>query len=51
MEERVLEFTNHEGSKTLKIDVPSPCSPKQWGMNADERSLGIGFAELRIEPE
>ena len=48
--ERVLEFSNPKGSKIIKIDVPSPCSPKELGLSADERTLGIGLAELRIEP-
>jgi hypothetical protein len=49
-EERVLEFSNPERSKIMKIDVPSPCSPKDLGRSDDKRSLGIGFTELRIEP-
>lgn len=49
-EERVLEFSNPKGSKIIKIDVPSPCSPKELGLSADYRSLGIGITELRIEP-
>lgn len=49
-EERVLEFSNPKRSKIIKIDVPSPCSPKELGLSADARRLGIGFAELGIEP-
>jgi phosphoglycerol transferase len=49
-EERVLEFSNPKRSKIIKINVPSPCSPKELGLSTDERSLGIGFTELRIEP-
>ncbi len=47
---RVLEFSNPKGSKILKIDVPSPCSPKELGLSDDDRRLGIAFTELRIEP-
>jgi phosphoglycerol transferase len=49
-EERVLEFSNPKVSKIIKIDVPSPCSPKELGLSADGRSLGIALRELRIEP-
>ncbi len=50
-EERVLEFSNPKRSKIIRIDVPSPCSPKESGLSGgDERRLGIGFRELRIEP-
>ena len=47
--ERVLEFSNPQRSKIIKIDVPTPCSPKELGLRADQRSLGIGLTELRIE--
>ncbi len=49
-EDRVLEFSNPKRSKIIKIDVPSPCSPKELGLSGDDRSLGIAFTELRIEP-
>jgi hypothetical protein len=49
-EERVLQFSNPKGSKIMKINVPSPCSPKELGLSDDERNLGIAFTELRIEP-
>ena len=49
-EEKVLEFSNPKGSKIISIDVPSPTSPKELGLSGDERRLGIGFIELRIEP-
>ena len=49
-EEKVLEFRNPKRSKIIKIDVPSPCSPKELGLSGDDRRLGIGFTELRIEP-
>jgi hypothetical protein len=49
-EERVLEFSNPKGSKIIRIDVPSPCSPKDLGLSNDERTLGIGFTELRVAP-
>jgi phosphoglycerol transferase len=50
-EERVLEFSNPKRSNIIKIDIPSPCEPKESGLSGgDERRLGIGFRELRIEP-
>jgi phosphoglycerol transferase len=50
-EERVLEFNNPEKSRTIKIDIPAPASPKELGMSSDPRSLGIGLVELRIVPQ
>jgi phosphoglycerol transferase len=49
-EERVLEFSNPKRSGTIKIDIPSPASPKELGLSSDERSLGIRFTELQIAP-
>jgi hypothetical protein len=34
----------------IRIDVPRPTSPKEIGVSADERRLGIGIQELRIVP-
>lgn len=48
--ERVLEFQNPARSATISIDVPIPTSPKELGLSADERKLGIGLTKLRIEP-
>jgi len=50
-EERVLQFTNPKRSSIITIDVPSPLSPKELGLSSDDRSLGIAFIELRIEPQ
>ena len=47
-EERVLEFSNPKRSRTIKIDIPAPASPKELGLSADDRSLGIAFTVLRI---
>lgn len=49
-EERVLQFRNPMRSRTLQIDIPSPTSPEALGSNGDERRLGIGLVQLRIEP-
>lgn len=49
-EEKVLEFDNPKRSKILRINVPSPISPKELGLNGDERNLGIAFVELNIVP-
>ena len=49
-EEKVLQFENMSRSRIISIDVPSPTSPKELGLSADARTLGIGLTELRIEP-
>jgi phosphoglycerol transferase len=49
-ERRVIEFVNSQKDKTIKFDIPSPASPKDLGLSADERKLGIAFTELRIVP-
>ena len=40
------------GEQVTTIDFlpPNPTSPKQLGISADGRKLGIGFVKLRIEP-
>jgi hypothetical protein len=50
-EERVFEFTNAGGAKTLVLRVPAAVSPKELGMSGDPRRLGIGITELRITPQ
>jgi phosphoglycerol transferase len=49
-EEKVLQFENVSRSRIIRIDVPSPASPKELGLSDDPRTLGIGLTELRIEP-
>jgi phosphoglycerol transferase len=49
-EEKMLEINNPKRSKIIRLDVPSPASPKGLALSGDERRLGIGFVELRIEP-
>lgn len=48
-EERILDFNNPGRSRTLSFNVPSAVSPRELGLSADERSLGIGFVQMRIE--
>lgn len=50
-DQRVLEFDNPTDSKILKITVPQAISPKELslGQSSDDRRLGIGFIELRID--
>jgi len=50
MEEKVLEFNNSAKARTMKIVVPHPISAKELGLSDDERSLGIGFSDLKIIP-
>lgn len=45
-----LDFHNSKPTKAIKIFVPTPTSPHEIGMNADERKIGIGFVSLSIEP-
>lgn len=45
---KILEFENPAGSKTLTFIVPSPISPKDLGSSEDDRKLGIGFVEVNI---
>jgi len=49
-EERNLEFTNPQKSQIIKIDIPSPTSPKELGLSDDARNLGIGLTKLEIIP-
>lgn len=49
-EERVIEFINPQRHKIIKFDIPSPVSPKDLGLGAEERKLGIAFTKLRIVP-
>jgi phosphoglycerol transferase len=48
-EERVLEFVNSRAVKAIRINVPSPASPRELGLSSDARRLGIGLVEMRIE--
>ena len=38
-----------DSADSISFFPPFPVSPKQVGVNADERKLGIGFVSLRIE--
>lgn len=51
-EEKVIAFDNPKRSKILRINVPAPISPKELskGLSSDDRSLGIGFIEMKIAP-
>lgn len=48
-EERRLDFVNPESSRVLSFHIPDPVSPKALGLSSDERRLGIGFIEMKIE--
>jgi hypothetical protein len=47
--EFVFEIENPQRSTRISIDVPEPTSPAQLGLNADERTLGLGLMKLSIE--
>lgn len=49
-EQRTFEFDNHKNSNVLSIRVPSPVSPKELALSADERKLGIGLVQMKITP-
>ncbi|PLC55484.1 hypothetical protein CR155_00015 [Pollutimonas nitritireducens] len=48
-QEKVLSFTNPKRSKTLRIFVPVPTSPKSLGTGPDDRQLGIGLVEISVQ--
>jgi len=50
VEEYVLELENPHKSKVIHFLIPHPTAPKSLGLNDDERTLGLGFVKLRIEP-
>ena len=51
-EELVLNFDNSKEATTLQITIPAPSSPKKMsnGQSEDDRNLGIGLVQMRIEP-
>jgi phosphoglycerol transferase len=44
-----LDFTNPTHESTIIITIPQPTSPHELGLSADDRKLGIGLIELKIE--
>jgi phosphoglycerol transferase len=50
IEERSIVLDNPGRARTLAIAVPHPTSPKELGMNADVRTIGIGLVDLAIVP-
>jgi phosphoglycerol transferase len=50
-ETRELKLCNPNQSRIMKIEIPSPISPKQLGIGDDDRILGIGLVKLKIVPE
>jgi phosphoglycerol transferase len=50
-EKRVLHVDNPSRSDLLTIHIPHPVSPKDLGLNADERPLGIGLIEMSISSD
>ncbi len=45
-----VSFSTDGATDEIRIDIPKPTSPKELGVSADERRLGIGIQELRIVP-
>lgn len=44
----ILHFTLTEPTDTLVFTIPKPVRPRDLGMGADERQLGVGFGVLQI---
>jgi phosphoglycerol transferase len=51
VEERRIMLDNPGRARTLTITVPHPTAPKDLGMSADVRTIGIGLVELEITPQ
>ena len=47
--ERVLVIDNPERSRLIKLIIPQPVSSRMLGIAGDERQLGLGLVELRID--
>lgn len=43
-----LDFDTDATERLIQVTIPKPMSPKQAGLGADERALGLAFHELRI---
>lgn len=49
-EVKTVTLTNSSKSKVLTIEVPEPVRPRDLQINNDERSLGLAFYEMSINP-
>ncbi|PWB64567.1 MAG: hypothetical protein C3F17_06860 [Bradyrhizobiaceae bacterium] len=46
----VLQFENAEEARSIQFEIPSPTSPRELGLSADFRRLGVGFLKMGIVP-
>ena len=46
-----VDFDGVRGAQSIIFNVPDPTSPKDLGLNADTRKLGIGIVSLTILPQ
>jgi phosphoglycerol transferase len=44
----VLLFENFDHASSIKFTIPKPTSPKDLGLGADERKLGIAFVQMKV---
>jgi phosphoglycerol transferase len=44
-----LPFTTDGNARTITIEVPQPTSPRQLGLGADDRQLGIALLQMNID--
>jgi phosphoglycerol transferase len=51
IEERRVMLDNPDRAKLLTISVPHPTAPRDLGLNADARTIGIGLVDIAIVPE
>jgi phosphoglycerol transferase len=51
IEERRVVLDNPQRARLLSIGIPHPTAPKDLGLNADARTIGIGLVDLAIVPE
>ena len=45
-----ISFNTSGGERVITISVPQPTSPKQLGMDNDDRMLGIALTKIKIIP-
>lgn len=45
-----LPFDHTTATSAIEIDIPDPRSPRELGMNTDERKLGIGLRSITVLP-
>ena len=49
VEQKMIRLNNPKGSNVLRFKIPTAVSPMALGLSDDDRSLGIGFVEMKID--